>query len=283
MSVDTIDVLMITYNRPAYTKLALSRLLETCDANVRVWIWQNGSDPETLAVVNSLARHRYVHQYHHSIANQRLRAPTNWLFESSTGEFLSKVDDDCLLPYDWAQRLRAAHKDEPNLGVVGCWRFQKEDFVPSLAERKIRAIGGGHKILENCWVEGSGYLMKRACVKRAGLIREGESFTSYCVRLALDGWINGWYYPFLEQEHMDDPRAPHSLLKSDADLAAYLPLSAKKSGVTSIEQWTEQLRHSARIVQAASTDPRAHTGWRRRIRSIANRIRMACGGSRYIG
>lgn len=272
-----IDILVITYNRPVYTALAISRLLDTCDERMRVWIWQNGSDRETVDVVRSFSSHPRVHRFHHSLENKRLATPTNWLFENAEGEFVCKVDDDCLMPYGWADTLRRAHGDESRFGVLGCWRFPDEDFVPELAERKIRTFAGGHRLLTNCWVEGSGYLMRRECVRRQGLLPEGGSFSRYCIDLAKAGWVNGWYYPFLYQEHMDDPRSPNSLLKSDADIERYLPLSAKVNGVTTVAEWQAQLKRSARLVQEVSADPRHHTGWRYALKRVRNRARRLMG------
>jgi GT2 family glycosyltransferase len=267
-----IDVLMITYNRPQYTELALRRLLETCDPDVRVWIWHNGTDAATLDVVKAMLSHPRVHRFYHSPENRKLREPTNWLWKSSTGQFLSKVDDDCLMPEGWADTLRRAHADVPRLGVVGCWRFPDEDFEPELAQRKIESLPGGHRVMKNMWVEGSGYLMKRQCVEQQGLLGPDQSFSDYCIRLAARGWVNGWYFPLLYQEHMDDPRSPRSLLRSDEDLKRYLPLSALKTGVTTLEQWQAQLRRSARLLQQAAYNPTARLGWRRVVGAIRRRV-----------
>lgn len=273
-----VDILMITYNRAAYTRLALERLLASCDEAMRVWLWHNGTHEETLSVVRGLAQHPAVHRFHHSVENKRLREPTNWLYHESKGEYVSKVDDDCLVPEGWVQRLRAAHEANPRLGVVGCWRFMPEDFVPEIAQRKIRTLAGDHQILENCWVEGSGYLMKRACVEQAAPIREDESFGGMCFRLARRGWVNGWYYPFLYQEHMDDPRAEHTLIKSDADLAEFMPLSARNFGARTVQDWDAQLRRSARTVQEAPADPRVYAPWRRFLRrSVYGRMAKGLG------
>jgi glycosyltransferase involved in cell wall biosynthesis len=277
---DGTDILMITYNRPSYTRLALAELLARCDDSMRVWVWHNGPDAETLAVVKDFEGHPRFHRLHHSERNLGLTAPTNWLFENATGAYLSKVDDDCVVPLDWGAKLRAMHEDEPKLGVIGCWRFQEEDFVPELALPKIREVSGGHRLLVNLWVEGSGYLMKRACVDRFGPLGDGQSFTDYCIQIGRAGWINGWAYPFLYQEHMDDPRAEHSGLKSDADLERFLPLSAKRNGVTSIEEWLAQLRRSARRVQAAPVDPAYWSPTRRRMRQLAGRLRRLVTGSK---
>ncbi|MFW6180404.1 MAG: glycosyltransferase family A protein, partial [Spirochaetota bacterium] len=272
------DILMITYNRPSYTRLSLQRLLDTCDETMRVWLWHNGTDPQTLEVVRSFLDHPRVYRFNHSEENQGLRGPTNWLWENARGEFLSKVDDDCLLPEGWADTLRGAHRDEPGFGVLGCWRFHDEDFIPELAGKKIRAFRGGHRLLVNLWVEGSGYLMKRECVDRAGPLQPGESFTQYCVRLAGRGWVNGWYYPFLRQEHMDDPRSPHTLLKTDQDVERYNPLSAVTFGVRTLEGWRARLKRSARIVQSAPTSLPRYRLWRLK-RKVGSRLRsLPIGG-----
>lgn len=277
MSKPVIDILMITYNRPQYTRLALTRLLETCDEQMRVWLWQNGSDPETLAVVNELKSHPRVYKFHHSLENTRLRKPTNWMWEQADGQFVCKVDDDCMMPYGWGDTLRQAHADNPQFGAVGCWRFFEEDFIPEAANKKIREFNGGHKLMVNCWVEGSGYVLKRECLNKLGVLKENQSWVQYCIEVAAAGYINGWYYPFLFQEHMDDPRSEHTLLKTDEDLKKYMPLSAEKNGAPTLKEWQEQLRRSARIMQHASTDPRQWTGWRRKLRNVKQRVKSLFG------
>lgn len=274
---ESIDILMITYNRAAYTRLSLARLLETCDQHMRVWLWHNGDDAETLAAVREHLDHPAVHTFHHSPENRKLREPTCWLWRQSQAAYLCKVDDDCLMPHGWAAVLRKAHADEPRFGILGCWRFPDEDYAPELAERKIETFTGGHRILRNCWIEGSGYLMKRACVADAGLLRDGESFTRYGVRLARRGWVHGWYFPFLYQEHMDDPRSEHTMLKTDADLHRHLPLTAANNGATTIAQWTDVIRRDARCVQAATTDPAYYMGWRPKARRLARACRWLTG------
>ena len=260
-----IDVLMVTYNRPVYTRLALASLLARSAPDTRVWLWHNGNDRETLEVVEQFRPRLF--RFHHSPDNVRLTPPMNWLFENAEGEYLSKVDDDCIIPEEWDVKLGRAHDDEPRFGVIGCWRFPQEDFLPEVAERKIKTFAGGHRLLVNMWVQGSGYLMKRACVDRLGLLTQGRSFPDYCIELGRSGWINGWLYPLLYQEHMDDPRAEHTALRTDADLQRSLPLSAQKNGVRTLDDWVAQLRRSARIAQMAPIDPAFWSPFRRRLRS----------------
>src|SRR5690349_14169974 len=150
-----VDVLMITYNRPHYTRLALTRLLETCDQSTRVWLWHNGEHAETLDVVRQLSSHPRVHAFHPRKENKKLREPTNWFWQSATGKYLSKIDDDNLMPDGWVQTLRAAHEAEPKLGVIGCWSFRPEDHEPEVAERKVQRLASGHAVMRNCWVAGT--------------------------------------------------------------------------------------------------------------------------------
>ena len=269
-----IDVLMVTHARPAYTRLSLPRLLDSCDDAMRIWVWHNGNDPETLDIVRSLLPHPALHRLHHSPENQLLRAPINWFLSNADGDLLSLINDDCLVNDGWGRMLRQAHEDVDAFGVLACWHFSTEDYLPELAERKTRTFTCGHRIMLNPWVQGSGIVMKRRCAETVGLLGPNErGFTSYCIRVAAAGWINGWYMPILPIDHMDDPRSPHTLLKTDADIARHLPLSAQFRGIDSIEGWISHLRRSARIVQESPIDPRQYIGLRKRVRRLWTRVR----------
>jgi hypothetical protein len=269
MTDHTIDVLMVTHNRPEYTRLSLARLLDTCDETMRVWLWHNGEHEETLQVARSFADHPRVHRFHHSVENRKLREPTNWLWANAEGGFLSKVDDDCLVSPGWAPTLRQALLDVPKLGVIGCWRFQPEDFVPELAQAKILELPGGHRILRNAWVQGSGYLMRREALDSRGLLPEGQSFPEYCKRLAAHGgWLIGWHFPFLLEDHMDDPRSPNSAIRTDHDLNSGKALTAGDFDVHTVEQRIRQIHAFAVRCQAAPVDARRYVGWRSSIRQL---------------
>lgn len=273
----SIDILMITYNRPIYTKISLERLLDTCDDKMRVWVWHNGDDQATLDIVQGFSSHPRFFKFHHSAKNEKLTVPTNWCWEQSDGDYLTKVDDDCLMPYGWADTLRDAHEKNPKFGVIGCWRFPDEDFVPSLANKKIFEFAGGHSLMRNCWVEGSGYLMKRACVKALGPLKAGQSFPNYCIEVAKLGYINGWYYPFLYQNHFDDPRSEYSQLKADSDIETWAPLSAIRNGVKTVKDWQDQLQRSALLLQRVPYDPKYHSGWRAKLAKVQGRLNKLVG------
>jgi glycosyltransferase involved in cell wall biosynthesis len=273
----SVDILMVTYDSPESTELCLPRLLETCGETARVWLWHNGNHRETLELVEKHRMHPRVARFHHSPDNRKLWAPTNWLFGNSQADYLSKVDDDNLLPHGWIETLMAAHESYAGFGVLGCWRFPDEDFEPELAHRKIKEFPGGHRVMLNMWTEGSCFLMKRRCRDEQGALAPGQSFPQYCKKLALNGWLNGHYFPFIKYENLDDPRAPHTLIHSEEDLRRYLPLTAQYNGVRTVAEWTDQLRRSAHNAQAVSADPKNWRGWRQVVRSLRFRARRLLG------
>ena len=269
-----IDLLMVTHARPHYTRLSLPRLLDSCDERTRVWVWHNGTHAETLEVVRANLDHPRLYRFHHSLSNELLREPINWFFENSDGHLLGLVNDDCLVSEGWVERLSRAHQDVAQFGVIACWHFPLEDFIPDLAQKKTRRFDGGHRLMLNPWVQGSGIMLKRQCVDALGLLpSRDKGFTRYCIRIAAAGWINGWCVPLVPIDHMDDPRSPNTILRTDADIERHLPLSAWMRGTRTIETWTAHLRKSARAIQESPIDPRLYLGVRKKIRRLWTRIK----------
>ncbi|WP_207947700.1 glycosyltransferase family 2 protein [Occultella glacieicola] len=271
------DILMITYKSAGYLHLSLPRLLETLGERDRVWLWHNGDDEATIEALRPFTTDSRVHRYHHSRENVKLREPTTWLWQESSARFVSKVDDDCRVAPGWIDTFADAHEANPQFGVVGSWRHPDEDFRPELAEKKIETFHGGHRLMRNLWVQGSGYLLSRDLVDTHGYLGPQESFTGYCIRLARGGAVNGFYYPFVPEDHMDDPRSEHTLIHTDEDLRQRMPLSAQANGVNTVADWTAQLVQSAAVLQSASLDPRVYGGWRKKVKSAQKRLRTMTG------
>lgn len=260
-----IKILMITFNRPFYTKLSLDRLLNTAPENARITVWDNGSSPETVEIIKSFEEHPRIERIVYNQKNDKLWAPTNWFWTNSAhADFIGKVDDDCLVPENWCETLQQCHSDIPDAGILGCWHYLPEDFSEKDAHRKIQSFSN-HKIMRNCWVGGSGYLMKKAVLKKIGYLKQNESFTQYCIRAALKGFINGWYYPFLYQDHMDDPRSKYTAIKSDKDLEKVSPLTANAFNVNSIDDWLFFLKENAYRLQIFSYNPHDIIGLKTKI------------------
>lgn len=276
------DILMITHNRPRYTRLALRRLLETCDASCRLWLWHNGNDEETLSVVQEFRANPLIFRFHHSEENAGQNAPLRWIFEAGNAPYVSKVDDDCLMPHGWLDKLRQAHEDVPEFGAIGCWRFPDDLFIPEVASRKIQLFGNRHRVMLNCWIEGSGFVLKRECLSAHGNIPTNYSFPRFCLDLSLKGWVHGWYFPFLFQEHMDHPWSPHTMFRSDADLERHSPVNAKRWGVGSLEEYAERFRQEAYALQRAAPNPRLYVGWRARFGRACKLLGRQSGRQRQI-
>lgn len=265
-------VLMLTYCRPQYTQLSLHRLCETVPEYGRITVWDNNSGPAMRKVLQDFEGHPRIEKIVYNSNNERLRRPTNRFWaESQDAEFLSKVDDDCLVPPGWCETLIQAHHHIPEAGILGCWRYCDEDFDFALASRKIQTFGN-HRIMRNCWVEGSGYMVKREVLDRLGELRKRESFTGWCIRAAIKGYINGWYYPFLYQEHMDDPRARHSRLRTEEDFQRLRPLSANTFKLKNLDEWIKWLQADARQLQRSSFHPKDYVGWRAKVRRKLGRL-----------
>ncbi len=259
-------VLMLTFRRPEYTKLSLSRLCETVPEYGRITVWDNNSGPAMREVLAHFEGHPRIEKIVYHGSNAKLRGPTSCFWhESQDAEFISKVDDDCLVPPGWCETPIQAHYDIPKAGILGCWHYFDEDFDLFLASRKIQAFGD-HKIMRNCWVEGSGYIAKREVVDKIGKLEVKESFTGWCFRAAAQGYVNGWYFPFLFQEHMDDPRAANSGIRTEDDFQRLRPLTANTFKVRNIDEWINWLRRDARNLQRTSFDIKDYSGWRARVR-----------------
>jgi glycosyltransferase involved in cell wall biosynthesis len=270
---------MITYNRPEYTRLALKSLLDTCDDAARVWVWHNGNHAETLNVVNEFRAHPRFHRFHHSVENRKLNEPTNWLWLNSSGDYVGKVDDDCLVPKGWIEALCRAHEANPQIGVLGCWHYREGDVSECDLEPRLIEVSG-HRILRNTWIGGSGYLMKRACVSQQGLLKSGQSFTDYCIRLAASGRLNGWYYPFIYQDHMDDPRSSYTAIRSDAEVRLRGGLTARRRGLDTIQSVLDRQQAGLREILTSSLDPRDFIGWRATSRRFQKRLRKFVANSK---
>ena len=246
---------MITYNRSYYTELSLSTLLSSCDDTMRVWIWHNGNDPGTLRVVSALRHHPKVSNFFHSPTNRKLTDATNWLWANSSSQYVAKVDDDILVPDNWLEPLRSPAEADTTVGCVSAWTFPLSDFDPVLSHHKIRTLSTGTQLMCHPWVGGGCYVMPRQCVLDGGPLKPDQSFAKYLTKLSWRGWTHGWALPLVTADHMDDPRASHSMIRTDEDLQHNLPLTAAKGGVSTVEEWDSLLRKTALDIQRSKSRP----------------------------
>jgi len=268
----TIDLVFITYNRLGYTKLALPSVLADPIEEFSLTIWDNASTDGTVEYLKKEVSDRRIADIIFSKENIGQMAAVNQVWGQSKADLLGKLDNDCLVTPGWTRILAQAHNDIPNLGVVACWHFSPDDFDYERAKHKIQKFGN-HQILRHPSTCGTGLLLKRDTFERLGPI-QGKATTQYWLKMALAGYINGFYYPLVYQEHMDDPKSKHSHLK---DEASYQAAKAVTVNINSPGQETlaGRWRWRQEVLDNVLDDPwdvKYYIGWRSKLRRIKKRV-----------
>lgn len=275
-----IDLAFICYNRVEYTRLALQSILDDPSQSFRLTIWDNASSDGTREYLRSLSDPR-IEDLVLSDENVGQVQAVNTVFERTDGELLGKLDNDCIMTPGWADTLKQAHEDIPELGVVACWHFFEDDFDEERARHKIQTFGR-HRILRHPWTCGTGLLFKRETYRELGPI-VGPGTTGYWTRMAQAGYVNGFYYPLIYQEHMDDPKSEHSVLKSEEAFqeakSVTFTLNLNETGTASLKNFMERRE---RIISNLLDDPwdvKHYVGWRKTLKGLKRRLTGGPRGS----
>jgi glycosyltransferase involved in cell wall biosynthesis len=267
-----IELVLTTYNRLHYTKLALKSILADQSEEFALTIWDNASTDGTVEYLRNEVRDRRIADIIFSDRNVGQTAAVNEVWAKSKADLLGKVDNDCLVTKGWARTLAEAHNDIDKLGVVACWHFFPEDFNYEKAKHKIRRFGN-HQIFCHPWTCGTGLLIKRETFKKFGRI-EKSATTGYWLKMAAAGYINGFYYPLIYQEHMDDPRSVHSGYHTASFDEAYKYSYGYQNGAaTNIDEYKRLHENILENLLTGPTDPSYYCGWRAKYRRAAVRIK----------
>jgi glycosyltransferase involved in cell wall biosynthesis len=211
-------IVLVTHNRLEYTKKTIARLLEDTTEEFDLYVWDNASTDETPEYIEDAVKDPRIVKVILSKENVGQTGAMNDAWNRTKAELVGKVDNDCLVAPGWTRIFAKAHQDIKRLGAVACWHYPLDEFDEDAARKagKIQKFGG-HQIFRHPWVCGSAFLMKRSMFLRYGPWKLGcdVGTTDYFFNMALRGEINGWYYPLILQEHMDDPRSKHSLVTDD--------------------------------------------------------------------
>jgi glycosyltransferase involved in cell wall biosynthesis len=270
----TIELVLTTYNRLYYTKLALASILADPSEEFSLTIWDNGSDDGTVEYLKSQVRDRRISDIIFSSQNVGQTAAVNEIWSKSKADLVGKVDNDCIVTPGWTRTLADAHKDINNLGVIACWHFFPEDFVYEKAKHKIRQFGN-HRIFCHPWTCGTGLLIKRDTFRKFGSIQRAAT-TNYWLKIAAAGYINGFYYPLIFQEHMDDPRSEHCGYREASFEEAYKYSFGYQQGiVTDIHKYKRLHEEILENLLTGSCDPSYYYGWRAKCRRTAGRIKKS--------
>lgn len=264
-----VSIVLVTYNRLEYTLKCLSHLLNDED-DFDLYIWDNASTDGTQEYLKNKLKDPRVKDLFLSKENIGPTAAMNHFWNRSKTELVGKIDNDCLVTPGWIKKLAQAHADIDRLGAVACWHYRYDDFNEKAASKKIREFGI-HKIFRHPYVCGSGFLMKKKVYEKMGPWPEGSvdiGTTQYFIKMALDGYINGWYYPLIIQEHMDDPLSSHCLIKNDQSLNDMYNLTYTLR-TNKIKKYKDRLKRRKlvlKILNHAPLDPKYYIGWRSKMR-----------------
>jgi len=265
-----IDLLFIAYNRLPYVKLTLPTLLDDPTEEFFLTIWDNGSTDGTREYLSSVDDARITRKVF-ARENVLLHGAVNDLVSKSSADLIGMIFDDILVTPGWTRPLAQAHTDVPEFGMIGSWHFPPEDFDYEIAKNKIQKFGQ-HQVLRHPWTGVGAGLVKVKTMRECGPL-ESSRTTYYWIQMALRGYINGYYFPLILADHLDDPRSPHSRLKSEKDFQREPPTTAICNCYNSMDEWVGSLRKDALIIQTANINPKYYIGCRAKLRRIRQRIR----------
>ena len=264
-----IDLIFISCNRLEYTKLALPSLLADPTEEFTLTIWDNCSKDGTQEYLSSVEDPRITRRIY-AKENVGLRGAVNDLFVKSSADLVGIIPNDIQFVPGWTRPLAKAHADIPELGMVGCWHLGREFFDESRALNKIQKFGC-HQILRHPWTGGGAGLVKLKTVRDCGLL-ESNGTTSYWKRMALKGYVNGYYFPPIYVEHMDYPWSEHFAFSGKFDQWAKTCRWVQCHNFRTVEDAKAWHRI---VVQNILDDPweaKYYIGWRRKLRAIKGRM-----------
>lgn len=213
-------LLMVTYNRLEYTRLALESVLKLDYPNLHIVVWDNASTDGTVDYLrqrlSGIERARIVA----SPTNRGVVWPMNEVWWSDpAAELLAKVDNDTLVPPDLLTRLSECHARHEGFGVLSGFHFREEG--EALAEDHRVKSFGGVRMLPQPYVGGCAVMIRRRTLIKLGAIEcqphsasgpvMDSGWTGYQQRLTAAGFINGYPWPPIHVEHMEDTRSRYCI------------------------------------------------------------------------
>jgi hypothetical protein len=213
-------LLFITYNRIEYTRLAIDAVLGLDYPALEIVIWDNASTDGTPEYLKQRLRNVPNIRLELSPSNVGVVHPMNaaW-FGRHDAELLAKVDNDTLVPPDLLRRLADCHVRSTHFGALSGFHFRKEG--EAIAHEKNVVTVNGANVFRQRFVGGCAIMARRDVLERIGPIpsRRAEGggpfmdggWTCYQQRLDELGYINGYPWPFVRVDHMEDTRSPHCI------------------------------------------------------------------------
>jgi len=215
----TIEILYITWNRLAYTKLTLPTVLERGgDVDYEVCITDNGSTDGTVEYLESLD-HPRIKRITFKEKNAGISPVTNEFWEKAESDYVGKVDNDILLPDRWLEPIMRVHAaGDPNVGIVGLCHFHRDE-IDSLDEHpylhNIKSLEDGVKVFVQVHLGGACYVFPRKLFLKLGnadlhpeALTHGWSDKQQEYFRA--GYFPCYVYPWITCKHLGDGRYPET-------------------------------------------------------------------------
>jgi glycosyltransferase involved in cell wall biosynthesis len=273
-----IDLLFLSCNRLHYTKHSIPALLADPSEEFSLTIWDNGSTDGSREFLESVQDSRIVKKVL-SPTNVGAYPVVNQALKDSSADLIGFVADDLLVTPGWTRIIGTAHAEIPELGRIACWHFAPEEFDYERAKHKIQTFGR-HKLLRHPWTNGCG-LTKMEAIRKVGLLRPNETESAYWRRIALDGYVVGYYYPLVLVEHMDYPWSPYFPYKDDLDKWFKNSSTARQHGVRTMADAKAWHRRILTTVLDGPWDVKYYVGLRGKLRRGKDRLRRTLTGSRF--
>ena len=245
-----IELLFLTCNRLHYTKISLPALLSDPKEEFSLTIWDNGSTDGTKEYLESFRDERIKGKVF-SGENVGAIQAINEIFFNSSADLVGLVADDLLISPGWTRILAQAHADVPEFGMIASWHLGPEYFDENRARHKIQKFGR-HYVLRHAWTNGGAGLVKLKTLREMGEFRENE-WTDYWMRMAIKGYVNGYYFPLIHAEHMDYPWSKYHISNFKADAPAVTGATMAAWGIRTVDE--AKARHQNIIIKNILDDP----------------------------
>jgi hypothetical protein len=213
-------LLFITYNRIDYTRLALDAILKLDYPRLEIVVWDNASTDGTREYLRLRLVGAPNVRLELSPRNMGVVDPMNavW-FGKHDAELLAKVDNDTLVPRQLLKRLAECHLRSNHFGALSGFHFRREG--ESVADPKNIVTVQGTQVFRQRFVGGCAIMVRRDVLQRIGPVPSARpesdgpfidgGWTWYQQELDGLGYINGYPWPFVHVDHMEDTRSMHCI------------------------------------------------------------------------
>lgn len=204
---DFVPVLMVTYNRLAYSFHAFDTIVNRAGFPVKLMIWDNGSSDGTQVWLKYL-KHPAMDEIVLREENEGLAKAMNYFFRKwKHAPYVAKVDNDTILTDGWLRDLLSVMEGDMDkkIGAVSgtCLRPNGDTFAEWVQKYMLTVPFGEYRLHFNSYVCGTGVLIRMSMILERGLLFEKfpcmiAGWTDY-TRIASE--YEGWKFAFYSKVH----------------------------------------------------------------------------------